>query len=268
LTEIVASGIIGLVAGVFGGLAGVGGAIVILPSLGVLFGYPAANTHHGYMAAAMVVTCVVAIPAALRHHKHKAVRLDLLPAMLVATGLAVAAGVLVSNWLPGWHLQLGLAGALVFFSVQMFTKALRRLPEAPPRPELTTRPRIALCGALAGLPAGLLGLGGGIINVPLFQSLLGLPLRTAIATSSALICLTSPIGAGLKLASLAGLGESAGHAMMLALVMSPSAIIGARLGASLTHRLPLVWVRCVIGFIMLLASVRLTHAAGRLAGWW
>ncbi len=268
LTEITGSTVLGLAAGLLGGLAGVGGSILILPGLGILFAYPTANAHHGYMASAMAANLVVAIPAALRHHKHKAVRLDLLPGMLVTTGLAVAAGVIGSNYMAGWQLQLVLAAALVVFSLQTLISALRRVPEHATAHERATPLRIAACGAIGGFPAGLLGLGGGIINVPLFQVLLGLPLRTAIATSSALICLTAPIGAGLKLASLPGLGESWTRALLLAALMAPGAVIGARMGATLTHRLPLVWVRVLIAVMLLLGSWRLGLAGGRMGGWW
>ncbi len=268
VTDVIGSLVLGLAAGLLGGLAGVGGSILILPGLGMLFGYHSANTHHGYMAAAMTVNLVVAVPAALRHHRHKAVRTDLLPAMLLATGVAVAAGVLASNALPGWQLQVVLAAALVAFAGQTLWKALRRAPDHPPGAERTGRGRIAACGVAGGFPAGLLGLGGGIINVPLFQALLRLPLRPAIATSSALICLTAPIGAGLKMVSLHGLGESWVRALILAAAMAPGAVVGARAGASLTHRLPLAWVRGVIAVILLFASWRLAAAGGRMGGWW
>ena len=268
LTEILGASTLGLAAGLLGGLAGIGGSILILPGLGMLFGYPTANAHHGYMASAMTVNLVVAIPAALRHHQHKAVRVDLLPGMVVTTGLAVAAGVIASNLVAGWQLQIVLAASLIAFSIQTLLKAFRRAPDREAPPERITKARVTACGGLGGFPAGLLGLGGGLMNVPLFQSLLGLPLRTAIATSSALICLTAPIGAGLKLASLAGLGEAWTRALLLAALMAPGAVVGARMGATLTHRLPLMWVRIVIALMLILASGRLLVAGGRMGGWW
>ncbi len=54
---------IGLVAGLVGGLAGIGGSIIMLPALGLFLGYktPARTEHHLYMASAMTVNILVAL---------------------------------------------------------------------------------------------------------------------------------------------------------------------------------------------------------------
>ena len=92
-------------------------------------------------------------------------------------------------------------------------------------------------------------------------------LRQAIATSSAVICLTAMIGAALKLWSLPGLYAAAGlngpaavwRALILAGCMAPTAVIGARIGAGLTHRLPLAWVRAVITIMLIVAAIGLAR---------
>ena len=59
VTEVLISGLIGLAAGILGGLAGVGGSILILPALAFLFGSRPDVVQHLYMAAAMTVNDVV-----------------------------------------------------------------------------------------------------------------------------------------------------------------------------------------------------------------
>lgn len=56
---------IGLIAGVVGGLTGLGGAIVMLPALGLYHGYETRDQdrHHVFMAASMIVNIVVALSA-------------------------------------------------------------------------------------------------------------------------------------------------------------------------------------------------------------
>jgi uncharacterized membrane protein YfcA len=266
--QVMAALVIGLAAGLLGGLAGVGGSILILPSLGWVFGYPAATTHHGYMAAAMTVNVAVAIPAALRHRRAGAVRTDLLGVLVPVTGITLALGVLASNRLPGWQLQLLLAGFLILYCGQLTWQVFRRHGEHPHGPQLVTRGRLAWSASATGFTAGLLGLGGGVLQVPLLQVLCRVPLRQAIATSAAVICLTAFIGATIKLSTLSGEGESPLRALVLAGAMIPTAVVGARLGAALTHRLNLQWVRGVIVVMLLISAYRLASAGGRLGGWW
>jgi uncharacterized membrane protein YfcA len=265
--QIAAAGVIGLLAGLLGGLAGVGGSILILPALGIVFGYPAASSHHGYMAAAMVVNLVVAIPAALRHRRAGAIRPDILKTLIPATAITMALGVLLSNQFKGWQLQVLLAVFILGYCGVIVRDLIRAHPEHHEHRERVTKPRLVGSASVTGLTSGLLGLGGGIIQVPMLQVLCGVGLRQAIATSSAVMCLTAGIAAAIKLATLPGEGERIGWALALALAMTPTAVVGARIGASLTHRLRLHWVRAVIAVMLVAAAVRIGHAGLRMAGW-
>jgi uncharacterized membrane protein YfcA len=104
---------------------------------------------------------------------------------------------------------------------------------------------------------GLLGLGGGVLLVPMLQMLCRVPLRNSIATSSAVICMTAVIGAGSKMASLNALGQSPRHALVLALLMAPTAVLGGHVGAHLTHALPIRVVRALITVLLMFMAVRL-----------
>ena len=120
----------------------------------------------------------------------------------------------------------------------------------------------SLVGAATGFSAGLLGIGGGVIAVPLLRRVCRLPLRDCIATSSAAICLSSLVGAIQKNAAIAGWTGATGLApgldvtdsLKLAAIVTPMAIVGAVVGASLTHRLPLNAVRVAFIAIMSLAA--------------
>jgi uncharacterized membrane protein YfcA len=120
-----------------------------------------------------------------------------------------------------------------------------------------------------GTIAGLLGIGGGAVAVPLQQTLLGLPLKRCIANSSTIICLTAGFGAIYKNATLAGRVtpetaaqlEALGAApidgaagLALGLLLAPTAWAGGRLGASLTHALPLPAIRTAFIGLMVVAA--------------
>jgi hypothetical protein len=222
------------------------------------------------MAAAMTVNLIVAVPATLRHRSAGAIRGDLVRVLTPSTAVALAAGVVGSNFLPGWQLRLMLAGFLAVYCSLTIWAVIRRRPEHPPESERVTSPRLVASAVFTGATAGLLGLGGGILQVPLLQALCRVPLRQAIGTSSAVMCLTAAIGAAVKLWSLPGLvdGSPVTKALLLAALMAPTAILAARVGAAATHRLPLPAVRAAIAVILLAAAARLAWKGGESAGWW
>lgn len=268
LWQYIACGGVGFAAGLLGGLAGVGGSILILPSLGMVFGYPHSTTQHAYMATAMTVNVAVAVSSAYRHRRAGAIRTSLLPTLVSATAVALTAGVIASNYFQGWQLQLLLALFLLFYCASLIRQVIGDHADHTVETERITTPRLLASAGVTGASSGLLGLGGGVLQVPLLQFLCRIPLRQAIATSSAVMCLTAVIGAGLKLATLHQQSESALDAFLRALPMAPTAVIGGVLGAHLAHNMPLRWVRAAIAVFVAVSAVRLGMAGGRLAGWW
>lgn len=264
--EMAAVALIGLIAGTLGGLAGVGGSIFILPALHIVFS-PAIfgesrdpQIHHLYMAAGMTVNVAVAVPSAIQHYRAGVVRTAALPVLLIATSLAVLVGVQVSNLFSGETLRLLLASFLTLYcawNLRMIARPRRRKFTGEGRIENHARPRLAFCGATTGLLGGVLGLGGGFLMVPLLQLVCNFRLKNAIATSSAVLCLTSAIGAVFKMVTLPSHGETVGGALVYAGLMAPAAVIGALTGARLLHHLPVVGIRLVMTLLILIAATRL-----------
>ena len=274
--------LIGLAAGTLGGLLGVGGSTIMIPTLTICLG----PNQHLYQAAAMLANVAVAIPAALRHRKAGAVAPDALVYMLPAAVVCVILGVAASNLAvfrgPEAGERLGyILAAFMVYVIYANAKKLRRelrdakmakcndMPAPPAEDPTKTRKakspaRGLTVGTSMGFIAGLLGIGGGALAVPLQQVLLKLPLRNCIANSSVVICVSAAIGATYKIATLSQhatpehpLTWAAG--VTLGCFLAPTAWLGGRLGASLTHRLPVRQVRIV--FILLMAV-----AAWKMAG--
>ena len=267
---------IGLVAGLTGGMLGVGGSTVIIPGLAVVLG-PA---QHLFQAAAMIVNVGVSAPAARGHWRAGAVRVAVLRWLLPGALGGVLGGVALSN-LPlfsgadgGKLLARCLGVFLLYAAASNAWKVWKRWRStraggdaAAARPEEVEPParpvRTLVIGLAMGLTAGLLGIGGGAIAVPLQLTLLRLPLRQAIANSSCVICVSAGVGALLKNATLpqhVGLGGeplSVTSGLWLAAVLAPTAIVGGRLGAGLTHRLPLQAVRSAFVLLMLVAAAKM-----------
>lgn len=271
--------LLGLVAGTLGGLLGVGGSVVMIPGLVWLLGAPggaAPGEQHAFQAAAMVANVAVAVPAMLRHRRAGTLDPAALRGMLPAAALGILLGVALSN-LPAFRGAEGgrmLARVLAALLIWVIVVNLHKLwvawratspPTARPAAEGNGEParggvgRFAGVGGVMGVVAGLLGVGGGAIAVPMQQQLLRRPLRRAISNSAAAMCVSAPLGAAYKNLTLGqhlpadtALVGGAGAGLLLGLMLAPAAWAGGRLGARLTHTLPIHLIR--VGFVLLMIA--------------
>jgi len=253
--------LLGLAAGGLGGLLGIGGSIVMIPGMAVLLG----SNQHLYQAAAMIVNVAVAAPAAWRHWRAGAVRMDVLAAMLPAAIVFIIIGVAASDRIESAWLERIFGVFLVYVIVVNIARLVTKKPEPADRTDGVSRVRAGAVGSITGFMAGLLGVGGGVVTVPLLQRFVHLPLRQCIATSSAVMVLTATVGAVQKNWTLShhineqapGVMLQVTDSLLIAGLLIPTAIIGGVLGAGLTHRMPLTWLRIVFIALLCAAAVRM-----------
>lgn len=250
--------LLGLFAGLLGGLLGIGGSVIMIPGLVFLFARKPDVWQHLFQASAMAVNVAVAAPAAMRHAREGAVRPDLFKILLPAAGVAIIIGVFVSDALDPILLRRIFAGFLLYVGVVETRKFFSKDPEFVSGDARITVPRGATVGGSMGFVAGLLGVGGGVLAVPLAQQLCRIPLRQAIGASASAMVLTAFVGATLKFSTLHTHGLRALDALLVAIALAPTAILGSTLGASLTHRLPIDIVRAALLVIILLAAWRMS----------
>lgn len=229
----------------------------MIPALAIIFGSENPHSQHLYQAAAMAANVAVSAPAAIEHLRHGALHKRLFAWVLGSAIVAIVLGVLASDQMDGGTLRRIFAVFLVYVAGTTIWKIIRHAPEVGSADERVTPARGMTVGGVMGFGAGLLGIGGGVLTVPLAQALCRLPLRTCIAVSSATMCLTASVGATLKLLSLPHHGYSPLAGLGLALALAPTAVLGGALGARLTHRLPLEAVRVVFALLLLLAAWRM-----------
>jgi len=258
--------ITGLVAGVLGGLLGVGGSVVMIPAMVWLIpavGGPVENLHQ-YQAAAMIVNFLLIGPSVLRHRQARAIYGGvwrwLAPAALIGTVGGVAISRLgVFSGTNERTLRIVFGVFLLYVAGYNVWKMLRRgdgegLDRAG-ADRLACWKKVGV-GLPMGLSAGLLGIGGGAVAVPALQVLLRLPLRNAIATSAATILSIAWLGAIVKNASL-GADGTVVRSLVLAGCLAPTAMVGSYLGGKLTHTLPLRVVRGAFIGLMLVAAYKM-----------
>ncbi|MGA1392845.1 MAG: sulfite exporter TauE/SafE family protein [Phycisphaerales bacterium] len=254
--ELVGIAAIGLGAGVMGGLVGIGGSLVMIPALTFVYG----RDQSLYQAAAMIVNAVVAATATRRHLKAGAVRRDLVIGLLPGAVLLVGVGVWLSSVVEERWLAVVFGVFMLYIALQEGWSLLRRPHEDHAEPR-TGRGTMFAIGGVTGIVSGLLGIGGGGVAVPMLRGLCHLPIRTAIAASSAVMLATAAVGSILKNLSYATSAAEPSRAiaasLILAALLVPTGMIGAWIGASLTHRLPIKAVRLAFILLMLAGGLRM-----------
>lgn len=268
--------LIGLFAGITGGMLGVGGSIVMIPALTELLG----PDQHLYQSAAMIVNFFVVLPAAYHHRRVGSLDRSAITRLVPLGIVSVIVGVIISEL--GVFSGTGEAYLRLLFGLfllSLMLADLRRMlrgsdvaadtlertatdPNSEPRNPRDWSLRSSIAVAVpTGLIAGLLGVGGGVLSVPLQRRFLNMSIRTAIGNSSAIIMATSLVGALVK--NYAYYSESAGSLapLQLAAMLIPSAMIGSAIGSRLTHQLPLRAVKMSFFLLLLFVAIRLSYQA-------
>ena len=247
----------GLLAGLVGSLMGLGGGLVAVPFLNLVLGVP----MHQAAAAGLVSTLAVSCGAAGRYLRQGGL-VDVFPALeleLAAASGGLAGGFLIGA-MGGPSLQILFAAVLTYSAVQIARTAGRSAPGDGPRParEAWRRPlALALC-VLAGLLAGLLGIGGGLVVVPVLYLVLGLPFKSATATSNFMMGLTA-------VPALSGFVARGDVQLGLCGPLAAGVLAGATLGAWLMPRLATKWLKRVFALVLVYAAVEMARRG--IGGW-
>ncbi len=264
--------VVGSVAGVLGGLLGIGGSIVMIPAMLFIFGDRfGPEGMHLFQAAAMIVNFFVAISSAYRHYKAGALFAPTLKGMIPAAAVGSVAGVFLANLFTAgdtiWLVRI-FGGFMLYVMAYNVWRMIRKqmgkpgLDRTPPASRAGGW-RAGLVGVPVGLGGGLLGIGGGVVAVPLQQMAMKMPLQRAIGNSSATIVFVALFGAIAKNVTLGqhvGAGGdpfSVWQSLTIAGVLIPTAFVGAYIGAHLTHTMPLGALRVAFAGLMLYAGLRL-----------
>ena len=229
---------IGVVSGVLSGLFGVGGGIVMTPGIEVLLGAPPIVA----LATPLPVIFPTALAGALAYRKRGETDTRA-AAWLIGPGLV---GATLGAWLTDRiDTRLLLVATAILLGWQ--ATALLRTRERRIAPRAATPPILAGIGAIAGLVSGLLGIGGGLVIVPLLAGWVGMPLKRALGTSLlAIVALVIP--GTVVHAALGHLDIGIGLAVVV------GAVPGARLGAALALGAKERTLRIVVGCGLLLVA--------------
>lgn len=249
---------LGLVVGTFGTLIGAGGGFLLLPFL--LFFHPD-DQPSALTAISLAVVFVNALSGSVAYARMR--RIDLKSGLAFAfAGIPGAVlGVMVTDRLdrrifdPLLGVALLLGASVILARSKQVTVAVsatgtRTLVESDGTVN-HYNPRVALGSMLSvvvGFLSSLLGIGGGILHVPIMVYLLGFPIHIATATSHFVLAILSLAGVLTHLSDGSLLTE-----MHRVLPLAGGALVGAQLGAWLSGRVRGFWI--MLGLALALAAV-------------
>lgn len=239
LSQALLSLALGFLGGSYGTLVGIGGGILFVPFL-LLFFHTSAQQAVGTSLAIVFFNALSGSIAYLRQGK-----VDL------KSGLAFASAILPSTILGAWLSRylnatiLSIVIGIILISSSLFiffspvkeeereTGHQKRMIKDHDGHIFSYTPRVGLgifFSFLIGITYGLLGVGGGIILVPLMVFALGFPPHIATATSHFILAISAFFGAG----SYVVLGNVL---YLPAIIMAVATVPGAQLGAFISRKL-------------------------------
>src|SRR3954468_6981646 len=240
----------GAAAGLFGSLLGLGGGVLIVPLLTLVFGLDLREAV-GVSLVSVIMTSSVAAGVYLERHTadlRLGMRLELFTAMGALVGASIA--FLIEERL----LALLFAALLIYVAVSMLRARTSAAPAAAPGEPESYEVRnvpLGVVGATgAGVLSALLGVGGGIVKVPLMHLGMGVPLRVATATSNLMVGITAAASAVVYVI----------HGGVDPYVAGPTAIgvfAGASVASRVAHRIDARWLRWLFVAVLAYTAVQM-----------
>lgn len=256
--------IAGVIAGGMGSLLGLAGGIFLVPflTLGLNFSFP--------VAAAISLTTVIATSSSVSAARSREQVINLRLGMLleVATAGGSLLGGITAQLIDPAHLQKLFGVTMAVIAATMMTRLNRRnviLDTTVDTGVLGGRyveeesggvvcyrvkrlPLALTASFVAGNLSSLLGIGGGVIKVPVLNAWCGVPLRVAAATSAFMIGVTATPGAMIYF----GRGQ-------LVPALAAAAVLGVQLGSwralDMAARVSAKWLKLLMAVVLIIVAI-------------
>jgi uncharacterized membrane protein YfcA len=243
--------------GTLASMLGIGGGILNTPLLIIVFGVSAQIAP----ASTLVAALFVAVSSTVAYGRQKPspilVKTGLLLSLLTVPG--TFAGIFLRNAITDDYLLRLIFGVVLFpVALSMLFAKKRSKDISPSKPKAhdfsgLTKGRLilSLVGAFSGgIVSGLMGLGGGVLVVPVLDILMGVPMHAAVATSMLTMIFTASSGTILNYA----LGQID---LFFSVTLGIGMVIGAQIGSRLAHRIDAVRLKQLFGLVLLFPLIKM-----------
>ncbi|MDY0362700.1 MAG: sulfite exporter TauE/SafE family protein [Desulforegulaceae bacterium] len=250
---------LGSIAGLLAGLLGIGGGLIIVPVLTIMFtsfGLNEAYILHMALGTSLTSIIFTSISSMAAHHKREAV--------IWPTVFKITPGILAGTFSGAWLASMLSTNFLkIFFSVFLFYVATQMLLGIKPKPARTLpkAPGMFAAGSIIGIFSSLVGIGGGSLSVP-FLIWCNTKMHKAIGTSAAIgfpIAIAGAAGYITTGLGIKGLPEySLGFVNLTALLgIVIASMAFAPLGAKLAHSLPVDKLKKIFAGLLYILGARM-----------
>ncbi|TBU88497.1 sulfite exporter TauE/SafE family protein [Phytopseudomonas dryadis] len=237
--------LLGLLLGTIGGLFGIGGGLIAIPVLGVMFGLDQQLAQ----GTALVMVVPNVLLALWRYHQRNRIELRHALALAVSSFLFALLGAGWAVNLDAGFMRLAFVGFLVALAFYNLLRMCLHTPVAGG--ELRHPwPWLAVLGSGSGLLGGLFGVGGAVIATPILTSVFG---TTQVVAQGLSLALAAP-STGVTLATYA----LHGHVdWRLAVPLAIGGLLSISWGVRLAHALPERLLRILFTAFLLLCALLL-----------
>lgn len=249
----------GLFAGFFAGLLGIGGGMILVTLMVIAFQaqeFAPDRLLHLALGTSMATIVFTSMSSVRAHHKHGAVRWDIVRNSAAGLVIGTLLGTLVAEFLRSKVLGFLFVAFVVYSAINMMF-------DIKPKPsrQLPGKMGMQLGGGLIGVLSALVGAGGGFISTPLML-MSNVPMRNCVGTSAALglpIALAGAIGFVIT-------GWTKDHLPPLSFgyVYVPAAIaivvgtfVTVPLGARVAHSVPVKTLKKVFAVILVILATKM-----------
>ncbi len=265
--HLLAAAALAVFAGTFGALVGVGGGVVVVPALTILLGVPIKTAA----AASLLGVIVTSLVAGSRYLDAGTVDRRLGLVLLAATSSGAVLGGFIANAVDATILSALFGLVLLGVAVQVGWSRERpashvvesggfRSSYVEPSTGATVEYRAERVGiglafsVVAGGLSGLLGIGGGVVNVPTMSTIMGVPFRVAVTTSTYMLGATAAASSAVYYA----------RGQLDPFIAAPVAlgiIAGAQIGARVGPRVSTTVLRWVFAGLCILLALQMLGRA-------
>ena len=266
ITAVIALSITGMLVGLASGLLGVGGCFLMVPVLYWVYtsmGFSPDIAIKVAFGTNLLVVLPTVMSSAFGHNKKGKVWWRAAIIIGIAGAIGAVIGATIASHLPGEVLK-------IFFGLGILAGALRMLTAKPPKLEQEPEDNPVLWAAWGfpmGIISGMIGIGGGVLMIPVMVLVLKFKMHRAVGTSAALMIFTS-IG-GVIGYIINGLGVegippySIGYVNLTSwLMLAVTSVPMAQVGVILAHKLPAKQLKYIFISLMIYMGLKMIGVFG------